>query len=1170
MTRAEPDDLGRSLDGLLHALGWPEHIGGAPHGDHPVDGRATWLDEIIESRLRAKLREINPGPNGEPWLDDARVDRIVNELRSTEPGLVEANKQVTEVLLQGVRVEGLPGWDQGRTQVAALVDWDHPENNDLLLVTDFRLDRPHDGGARFVVLDAVLFVNGIPFAAIEGVRPDREPTVAEAIADLRAYTGTRLAGERQDVPLFFRFVQALVATNGDEARVGTITSAPEHYAPWRTVEPATLEQVRVDLGYDRRASLTQLETLAAGVLRPRHLLDIVRNFTVFHQIDGRTVKIVARYQQFRAVHRMIGRLLNGRTRVQTGRDDERGGVIWHTQGSGKSFTMAFLVRKMRTVPRLADFKVVVVVDRTDLRDQLQTSLALAGETPIVAAGEADARIKLADDVPDVVTIMIQHAQRDEYAPAELAGDRRPDDPLQSDVHFPELNASGRVVLIVDEAHRSQRGLLHARLRRALPNAARIGFTGTPLLRADKESHTTEGIFGPFIDRYLPRDSEPDGATVPIRYEQRRTESYVVDAVVLDAAYEREVGGTPQQRHKAQQRWVTSRQALESLDFIGSKARDMLRHWVGGVLPNGFKAQVVAVSRLAAVRYRDALLTARNELVRELDEFAHLGQDAAERRPDAAFLRAALPFLPLLRVVDFLPLISAGVTKEEEGQLRHDPPEWRQWTSKSSQRDHIDRFKQRLPAPEELTGDSPPPITDAPWSNHRDRVASRHPVHVSAKYDPWHGASPDDNFDRPTHRTGDIWSDSADGPGGPGSTPVAFLIVMSMLLTGFDAPIEQVLYLDRPIRDVGLLQAIARTNRPARHKNVGLVVDYAGASRYLAEALSAYDEADLDGYKKFLEAEELPRLRDRRELVRQFLAEHGVGDIAALADDAVRTRLVALLADPELRTTFDGLVGDFLATLDVLLPRPQALEYEDDAARLGLVQFLLRRTYRDSRSGGLDPYRYGAKVRRLLDRHIRISGIIQRIPPVDVSAPDFLDRVDQVEDTRLRAMHMEHALRRRISQQRPTNPAYYERLSERLERVLQQLRDDPEQLARALDQLIRQERTEPSRRADDGLDPRTERLIYLLLEHGLGGPITEGSGASNVRVDLVPVTRAIVEIIVDGACAPHFLESSSLQNTLRKRVRNHLLLNVDCDEDTATPLADEIVGVVRARWEDFRR
>jgi type I restriction enzyme R subunit len=1171
VTSVEPDGPEKSLAELLRAFGWTAHIDGVPHGDRPVDGRSSWADEIIESRLRAKLRHLNPGPDGGRWLDDARVDRICDALlRRAEPGLVEANKRVTEVLLHGVAVDGLPDWDQGRTQVVSVVDWDHPENNDLLVVTDFRLNRPYDGGAPFVVFDAVLFLNGIPIAVVEGVRPDREPIVAEAIDDLRAYTGQRPEGARESVPSFFRFVQLLVATNGAEARVGTISSAPEHYAPWRTVEPARAEDVRIELGYDRRTALTELETLAASVLRPIHLLDLVRNFTVFHQIDGRTVKIVARYQQFRAVHRMIDRLVHGNTGARTGRDDGRGGVIWHTQGSGKSFTMAFLVRKMRTVVQLADFKVIVVVDRTDLREQLQESLALAGETPIVAAGETDARVKLADDVPGIVTIMIQHAQRDEYAAAERGEERLADDPAQSVVHFPVLNTSERIVLIVDEAHRSQRGFLHARLRRALPNAARIGFTGTPLLRADKESHTTQGIFGPFIDQYVLRDSESDGATVPIRYEQRRADGYLVDAVVLDAAYEREIGGTPQQRQEAQRRLVTTRQALESMGLILPKARDMLRHWIEAVLPNGLKAQVVAVSRLATVRYRDALVAARDELVGQLEQFARLGRDAAAQHSDASFLEAALPYLPLLRVVDFVPVISAGVTRDEEGQLRRDPPEWRQWTDENRQRDHIDRFKQRLPAPEELATGTPITSGDAPWSDQRVGADGPHPVHVGAQYDPWGVTTPDDNFDRSMSTSRPPWPGPTAGPGGPGGggpPPIAFLIVKSMLLTGFDAPVEQVLYVDRAIRDVELLQAIARTNRPARHKDIGLVVDYAGVSRYLDDALSAYDETDLDGYKEFLVADEVPRLRDRRELVRQFLAEHGIGTIEVLEDDAVQAGLITRLSDPELRTRFDDLVGEFLATLDVVLPRPEALEYERDATRLGLVQYLLRRTYRDSRSGGLDPYRYGAKVRRLLDRHIRVSGITQRIPPVDISAPDFLERVGEVQDARIRALHMEHALRRRISQRRASDPARYESLSERLERILERLRDDAEQRARALEELIRQER-EADTRGDDGLDPRTERPIYSLLERRLATVLRERSGDANARLDLMAVMRGVVEIVRDGASPPHFLESPTLQETLRKRVLNYLLLNVPSDRDTATPLAEEILGVVRARWRDF--
>ncbi|MEU1550914.1 HsdR family type I site-specific deoxyribonuclease [Nocardia sp. NPDC005745] len=754
--------LGRTFVDHLSALGWPVPLDGEPDAAEPLDGRADYSAAVLSGRFRDRLRHINPGPGEQPWLDAERVDQVLEALiRGTaRTSLTEANQAVTELLLGGIEVDGLPNWLGGRRQKVRLIDWGEPTNNDLCVITNFRVDRP---GGRRVVFDAVLFVNGIPLAVVAAPGPDREPAIAEAIADLRARTGQRREGADTAVPALFRFVQLLVATNGDEARLGTITSEPEHFAYWRTTEPVSAKQVEAELGHPPR---TELETLTAGVLRPAHLLDMVRNFSVFHQADGRTIKVVARYPQFRAVHRLVRNLRSGRTRQQTGRDDERGGIVWHTQGSGKSFTMAFLVRKMRATPELATYKVVVVVDRIDLRDQLQRSLALTGETPIVARGVQHAREQLADDTPGVVTVMIQHAQRDEFAAIEGEPEELADDPLQSRVNAREQNPSADIVLLVDEAHRSHRGWQHARLRRMVPNAARVAFTGTPLMRADKESHTTTGIFGDFIDTYRLSDSEQDRATVPIRYEQRMADAHVVDRVVLDTAYEDEVGGTPQDRQQAQQRWLTTREALEAEDNIGEKARDMLRHWVEAVLPNGFKAQVVAVSRLAALRYRDALIVARDELVSELERFARKARadpELATNHPDAVFLRTALPFLPLLRVIDFVPVISPGVTKDEEGKLKKDPPEWSAWTAEAAQRDHIDRFKQRMPAPEELSRSQTSSTHDAPWTDQATRSAGNHAVHTTGEDDPWGSIPPDDNFAR--DRT-------ATGPG-PGPGPVRF-------------------------------------------------------------------------------------------------------------------------------------------------------------------------------------------------------------------------------------------------------------------------------------------------------------------------------------------------------------------------------------------------------------
>jgi type I restriction enzyme R subunit len=1171
MAGAMGDTRGRSLTDILRRLGWAEIVFADPFAATPTDGRTDYRDELLLDHLRDRVRSINPGPDGEPWLDDARLDVICDKLHraAAMSDLIDSNRAITELFVQGVVVDGDPDWDGGRGRTVKLIDWDNSERNDLRVIENFRLDRPLDGGPRFVVLDCVLFVNGLPLAVVRHPSTDREPTVAEAIADLRSFTGQRQDGPREGVPGFFRYVQMLVATDGTEqAKLGTITSAPEHFAEWKTVEPASRDRIIAEFGVSPNR-LTALERLAAGVLRPSHLLDLVQNFTAFHSVDGRMVKLLARYPQFRAVQRIVYKLRTGRPPAP-GRADERGGTVWHTQGSGKSYTMAFIIRKMRSTPGLSNFKVAVAVDRVDLRQQLADSLAIAGESVIEASGVASARMELSDDVPNVVMIMMQHAQRDADAAVGAAFEERlGSDTASSVIHFPELTQSERVLVLVDEAHRGQSSWLHARLRRGLPGAAWVGFTGTPLTREDRRRNTTIGIFGGFVDTYTLQDAVTDGATVPIRYEQRRAEAYLVDRVELDFEYEREVGGTPAARELSQQR-ITTRQALESEQLIADKARDMVRHWVETVLPNGFKAQVAAATRLAAVRYRAALRTARDELVVELADYdaaLRNDPDAARAQQDAAFLNAALPFLPLLRIIDFVPVISEGRTRDPTtGQLRADPPLWSQWTTDSRQRDHIARFRRPLPAPETLGSGPGPRGGNIPWSSSAGgspwsdsllgSESSSHPVHQGPRNEPWGAESPDDSFDR-SHGAAPR---SAQGPPhGGGPAPIAFVIVQAMLLTGFDAPVEQVLYLDRAIRDLELLQAIARVNRPARLKTVGLVVDYAGVSRHLDAALSAYEEEDLAETKIFLRDDDVTRLREAHESVRQFLDLHEVGP---LTDGAELDKLLTVVADPRLRVEFDELLGGFFRYLDRVLPRPAALRYEDDAGAYGVAQYRVRRCYRETRSGSLDPYTFGAKVRYLLDQHIRVSSIVQRIPPVEITAADFRERVAALTNPKVRALEMEHALRRRIAERTASDPAYYERLSERLERILAQLRSDAEQLALALDELVREVRERETVAEDHGLDQRTEAPIRSLLELRIRQVADTAADMPPPDADnILTLTRNLHRLIRNGVQPPHFSRNEHLQARLRRQIRNYLL---DCDlhENIAGPLAEELLEFAR--------
>jgi type I restriction enzyme R subunit len=289
-------------------------------------------------------------------------------------------------LIKGLTVEGLPGWDGGRGQTIRYIDWDTPANNRFTVINQYRVDCPpgFNSGKAFIVPDLVLLVNGIPLVVVECKSPSVPEPLAEAVDQLRRYSNQRKAAFEVDdnegnEPLFATN-QLLVATSFDEARVGCVGAAFEHYAQWKTVvgptAPAARSRWRQALG---KAALSEQERLIAGLLTPAHLLDVVQNFMLFMQAGGQTIKTVCRYQQYRAVNRAIARLKTGQTRLQHGEHDQRGGIIWHTQGSGKSLTMVFLVRKMRADAQLRRFKVIVVTDRKDLQRQLSVTATLTGE-----------------------------------------------------------------------------------------------------------------------------------------------------------------------------------------------------------------------------------------------------------------------------------------------------------------------------------------------------------------------------------------------------------------------------------------------------------------------------------------------------------------------------------------------------------------------------------------------------------------------------------------------------------------------------------------------------------------------------------------------------------------------------------------------------------------------
>ena len=1059
----------------LSLLGWESLIWSERESDD-VDARASDRDVLLERRLGAALKKINRGPSGEPWLDEARISAAVAELRSMPAGvkLLEANRLSTDLLLGGTTVNGLGGWDGGRDQTINYIDWGDWSANEFLAVSQFSVAAPWQ--APNIRPDVTLFVNGIPLVVIEAKPPSHDSAITDAIDQLRRYANQRDIGANEGAEQLFWTNQLTVATTGERAQAGTFSADPEHYMAWKDPCPATVDEVAASLGKPADA-VTQQELLTAGMLAPERLLDIVRHFTLFTVAGaGRTIKLVGRYQQYRGVQKALRRLLTGDTRAVDGHLDRRGGIIWHTQGSGKSLTMVFLIRAVRSHPQLRSFKIVLVTDRTDLQAQLNSTAALVGETIKVARSAAEVRELLRQPGPAVVMAMIQK-YRD--TPADDANG------LGEGETFETLNESESILVMVDEAHRSQASTLHANLMNAVPNAARIGFTGTPIILG-KRKKTLE-IFGGYLDRYTLSESEADGSTVPILYEGRTTDAAVKGASKMDDVFFQWFAElTDEQRETLQRKYATTAQVLEAPELIEAKAKDILRHYIGTVMPDGFKGMIVATSREACVRYHEALRRARDDLVVELEQRLPglLDGPGDSLDADEMFMRTAAGQIDLIRELDFAPVISGD---------HNDPPHYAQWTDQARQQARIQSFKLPL------------------------------------------------------------------GPGSAEDDPLALLIVKSMLLTGFDAPQAQVLYLDRMIQEAELLQAVARVNRTAAKKSYGLVVDYYGVSAQLTTALAAYTntdgelDPDVDGALRPL-ATEIEKLEPQRQRVRQIFVQRGVEPAANI--DAIEA-CVQVLADERLRAGFDVALRTFLTTFDTVLPRPEALPFVDDVNLFGEIQMLARRRYRDTPDGDFDPHKYKENVRRLIDRHITVLDLSQKIRPVRITDPAFSAHINGIGSDRAKASEMEHAVRHHIRGHIDEDPVYYERLSQRVDEILERLEERWDQMALEFEELVAEINAGRTDEEDTGLDPNTE----LPFHNQMAEKVASSQPDTSERLvaltsDLVAEIRRLIGVV-------GFWDNATKQDELRKAIkqtldRSNLFAYTNLDE-----LAVELVALAKA-------
>ena len=1011
---------------LLERLGWTYVHRGALAAE-----RGDEREVLLRRRLKTTLLRLNE------WMTEEQAERAVFELEHVDATGMARNQRVHEYLTYGMplTVDDPRGRD---SRTVRFFDFEHPEGglNEFVVTTQFRVRRGNERGGieddeRMVIPDLVLFVNGIPLVVMEAKSPSLlEVWKSQAVRQLLRYQEAGPEWHGAGAPGLFHYNLLCVAHCGAAAAYAALGAPENAYFEWKSVLPYSDDEVRRHFDTEPQGQAQ----LIVGLLSPSALLDILRDYVVYEPERGRLVKKLPRYQQHRAVRAALERMLSGR------KPEERGGVVWHTQGSGKSLTMLWLATKLRREPRLGNPTSVVVTDRRQLNRQIAGTFERCGfPAPEQASNTHELRRLLTTGMGRTVMTTIQ-----KFEEALTAPEGRLD----------VLNASENVIVMVDEAHRTQYGILGARMSNALPNATLVGFTGTPI---DKDfRRNTMRRFGPLIDAYRIPQSVADGATVPIWYEARLPELAIEGPETLDRLFEAMFGDEPPAvQAQLRRRYANKETVAEAERRIEMIALDIAEHFKARVRPNGFKAQVVAPSRAAALRYAE-----------RLNSFDLRAYPVITTAPnDGPEFRAA-------REIDQEQVVNAFVDPEGEPEA---------------------------------------------------------------------------------------------------------LVVVDMLLTGFDAPVEQVLYLDRPLREHGLLQAIARVNRRFSHeqdgvpteKAHGLVVDYHGVSRDLEEALSTFDWPDVQDTMRELDEDPAPVIEAAAVQAGSHFKGRDMSDtwecVAVFAPDASTEGNFKA----DLFERFNADYRGFSRLMDRFLPDRRALPYVDRLARLTEIRAYVRAQFLRE-DADVNWTEIGAKVKKLVDERIG-ANVRELMRPVSILDQDFEQKIAALPHDEARASIMEHAIRAHIHERLTDNPVFYERLSERLTRIIEDLRNrliDSAEACRRLAVLRHQVQSEADVAAVHGLSP-VSFAIYELLddrpqEAAPSGQVQEEQSPYRTQFDeeMKRVALAVESAVIRHRGVVDWQLNEDIKRLMRRDIKRELRPTGDYTENQLDELANRIVELAQ--------
>ncbi len=898
---------------------------------------------------------------------------------------------------------------ESRDRPIALIDFKTPGNNRFHVVRQLRVSaqRPR-------IADNVLFVNGIPLVVIEAKSPLKTTAKAEeAFEQIKQY--------ERDIPRLFYPNAFNIVTDGMATLYGATGAPSQFYAPWPDAWPRHREDFPDDLARDLWC-----------LCEPSRLLDLLAHFIVFETDPetGRKIKKIARYQQFRAVNKAVERVAAG---------EHRKGLIWHTQGSGKSLTMVFLALKLKThltldAPSLTNPNILVLTDRIDLDDQISKTFVACGLPNPAQCGSVSASreaVNRGGNGQILLSTIFKFAGSKEAIP--------------NSAHW---------IVLVDECHRTQEKDLGAFLQATLPDAHFYGFTGTPIKSTDKDTYARFSIAGEgYLDKYGIDDAVRDGATVPILYEGRKAD-WAINEAEIDILFDRWfVDLADDKRDELKRKGLTLATIAKHPERIRLIAMDIWEHFKTVCQPDGFKAQIVAVDREAVILYRAALSAA---IAADLERDG-VGAEEAQARADA--------------------MIACVYSKSQE--------------------------------------DNKP-------SENADVVALR--AELEAHY-------LDDTTEKDVKKRFKAF----------GQQP-SFLIVCDKLLTGFDAPIEHVMYLDKPLKEHNLLQAIARTNRTCTirkpdggeiEKPNGRIVDYIGVTSHLDEALQSYRSEDVENAMR-----DIAILRnDLKEAHARYRAQKRAMGLEGMGEKAAAYAAAKLAADGREDEWFDlqRLTRAFIKVYADLSPDPAILDFTAEVK--WAAAFLRLATQAISKDESLDHRSYSAKIREMLEQHVHVTGLSTTIRLRNITDPNFADDFateGKAEPDLQEAFVRKSAELRRVTRELvDKNPAQYGRFSERVLEIIRRFEEG--QLAtadglREFEGLASDIRAEQGAHEELGMDENAFSILRII----------EAIAADVGHSVLQTAAIAIGAVYSDAAATqPAFAHMEAYLRTLRQQVRRIL-------------------------------